>query len=260
MILSLEIPDPFTRCIILTTAASRRNQHDRKYDASQCLGNVRISLSTTRSQSQFLYPSQLQVIADMPTSNRDVNLGNLSFNGSVADIVIANLTVSNALLLRGNNTIPFRGRLLLDTITNNLGAILGNSTTLSGGDFNMVIEDGQSVIGGEHIPWVESVLAHSPLLASVPLTQLLQSALGSVLGSGIGSSLGGLTNLSVDHLLEGAGGDGVEAASAQARGDTSRSVASRKPWAGDLLEGRTLDVVEAARLYKKLTARALRKG
>lgn len=176
--------------------------------------------------------------------NRDVDLGDLTFNGSVADIVIANMSVSNALLLRGNNTIPFRGQLLLDTITANLGTILANSTTLSGGNFNMVIKDGQSVVGGQHVPWVESVLAHSPLLAAVPLTQLLQSALGTLIGSTKRSSISGTPEWLVERMLKGDDVN-IESVSDRARSRSSRS---------DILDGigMGLDVLKAARLYQSL--------
>ncbi|KAJ4385785.1 hypothetical protein N0V93_010216 [Gnomoniopsis smithogilvyi] len=188
-------------------------------------------------------------------SGMDVDLGDLTFNGSVADIVIANMSVSNALLLRGNNTVPFQGQLFIDTILANLGTILGNSTTLSGGNFNMLVKDGQSVVGGQHIPWVESVLAHSPLQAAVPLTQLLQSALGSVIGSTTASSTSGITNRLVERLLQVEDVD-VESVSGQARSGLSWTALPLKPQTGDLLGARTsVDVLKAARLYQRLRSK-----
>lgn len=176
---------------------------------------------------------------------RDVDLGDLTYNASVANIVIANISVAGALLYRGNNTLPFRSQLFLDTIVDNIRPILGNSTTFDGGNFNMVIKDGQCVIGGQHIPWVESVLAHSPLAAAVPLTQLLQNALGSVLGSGTGAASGETTNDAVDRLLAetGVGGD---TANAQTRDGPSGNVAA--------------DVVKAAKLYRMLTSHGNARG
>lgn len=162
------------------------------------------------------------------------------------------MTVNNALLLRGNNTIPFQGQLFLDTILANLKTILGNSTTLSGGNFNMLIEDGQCVIGGQHIPWVESVLAHSPLLASVPLTQLLQSALGTVVGVATGSSTSVTTDQLVARLLE-EDDVGTGAVDDEATNRPSRSVVPLRPQTGDLSGSRTgVDVLKAARLYQRL--------
>lgn len=165
------------------------------------------------------------------------------------------MSVSNALLFRGNNTIPFQGQLFLDTIIANLGTILGNSTTLSGGDFNMLIKDGKSSIGGQDIPWVDAVLAHSPLLAAVPLTQLLQSALGTVIGLG-SRSLPSETSKGVERLS-----DGVHVNLEHARGqagsqERSKGIAPALETQEDqlLAEQTEPDVIQAAILYQRLQA------
>lgn len=166
------------------------------------------------------------------------------------------MSVSNALLFRGNNTIPFQGQLFLDTIIANLGTILGNSTTLSGGDFNMLIKDGKSSIGGQDIPWVDTVLAHSPLLAAVPLTQLLQSALGTVIGLG-SRSLPGETSQVVERSLK---GENVNLEHAKGQAGSQERSTSFAPALGtqahQLLAGTTeSDVIQAAILYQSLQER-----
>lgn len=152
-----------------------------------------------------------------------VSFGELRYNISVAGVVIANLSVSNALLELGNNSVPFRARLDFDKITSNLGTILGSSSSLSGTSLQMVVEGGQSLVNGQHIPWVDAVLAGSPLTAELPLTQALQDGLGSFVGANSTSSLGA----AIGSLL--------------AKGTTARGVAGR-------------DVLAAARLYQRLTS------
>lgn len=170
------------------------------------------------------------------------------------------MSVSNALLFRGNNTIPFQGQLFLDTIVANLGTILGNSTTLSGGDFNMLIKDGQSSIGGQQIPWVDAVLAHSPLLAAVPLTQLLQSALGTVIGLGSRSVPREVSQV-VERLLMGEEVD-LEHAKGQVEGraQSTGNSPARGTEADHLLARRAeSDVIQAAILYQTLRERRARR-
>lgn len=171
------------------------------------------------------------------------------------------MSVSNALLFRGNNTIPFTGQLFLDTIVANLGTILGNSTTLSGGDFNMLIKDGQSSIGGQQIPWVDAVLAHSPLLAAVPLTQLLQSALGTVIGLG-SRSLPEEMSQGVERLLK---SDKIDLEHAKGQVGSQAQDMSISPTRGtqeaDHLLARRAepDVLQAAILYQTLRERRTRR-
>lgn len=161
-----------------------------------------------------------------------VSFGELRYNMSVAGVTIGRLSISNALLLQGNNSIPFRATLDFDAVTNNLGTIVGNSSSLSGGNLQTVIEQGQSLVNGQHIGWVEAVLAGSPLTAELPLTQALQDGLGSFVGANSTSSLGGALGGLLGSRSAGAG-------PAQRATDA---------YNGEVDE----DVLAAARLYREL--------
>lgn len=105
-----------------------------------------------------------------------INFGNLAFNTSIADILIGNVTVSNAKLVHGNNTIPFRGMIDLTTVVDNLSTISGNAS--SDGLVDMVISGGQCVIDGQHITYVEDALNGVSLATPFNLTQTIASLVG----------------------------------------------------------------------------------
>lgn len=106
-----------------------------------------------------------------------INFGNLIFNTSIANIPIGNVTVSNAQLVHGNNTVPFTGNIDVNTVVNNINAISANAS--SNGDVQMVISGGQCLIDGQHITYVESALEGISLATPFNLTEALSSLLGS---------------------------------------------------------------------------------
>lgn len=95
-----------------------------------------------------------------------IQFGTLVFNASVADVFIGNITVSDVTLQHGNNTIPFRGQLLLDAVVGNLGAA-------ADGTLEMAIRGNRCLVDGQDITYVEEVLNNTVLNASVPLGQLI---------------------------------------------------------------------------------------
>ncbi|CAN8104283.1 unnamed protein product [Discula destructiva] len=109
-------------------------------------------------------------------SSVTINFGDLLFNTSIANILIGNVTVSNAKLVQGNNTIPFTGKIDLTTVVDNLSTISANSS--SDGDVQMVISGGQCFMDGQHITYVEDALSGVSLSTPFNLTQTISSLLG----------------------------------------------------------------------------------
>ena len=110
----------------------------------------------------------------------------------------------------------------------------------------MIIQDGQAVVNGEHIPWVESVLASSPLLSAVPLIQLLQDALGGILRRGTG------TGESAVEAREISGHD-----DGQVKGWIDANSVAPRPGSDMLSVGEDSDVAKAAKLYQELVSNML---
>lgn len=106
-----------------------------------------------------------------------INFGDLIFNTSIADILIGNVTVSDVKLIHGNNTIPFTGKIDVNTVVDNLSTISANAS--SNGDVQMIISGGQCLIDGQHITYVESALDGVTLASPFNLTEAISSMLGS---------------------------------------------------------------------------------
>lgn len=102
-----------------------------------------------------------------------IDFGDLIFNTSIADILIGNVTVSDARLEHGNNTIPFKGQIDLNTVVENLSTINANAS--SDGNVQMVISGGQCLIDGQHITYVESALDGVQLSTPFNLTEAILS-------------------------------------------------------------------------------------
>lgn len=173
-----------------------------------------------------------------------IKFGDLAFNASVAGIFIGNLSISNVLLAHGNNTVPFKGQILLDAVVNNLNTILGNATGGSNGTVKMEISGGTCKVNGQHISYIESVLNSSVLYASVPLEQLIQNGLSSVMGTNSSTSL----VKKVNSFLE-----AEDAETVPSRLD-SRGAGDALPESRGFAWDRTSDVANAARIYQRMAS------
>lgn len=177
-----------------------------------------------------------------------IKFGDLAFNVSVAGIFLGNLSISDVLLAQGNNTVPFRGQILLDAVVSNLDAILGNATTTAAGSNNgtveMAISGGTCMVDGQHITYIENVLDATVLYASLPLQKLIEDGLSGVTGTNSTSELREL----VDRSLQAADDGHVPTErSAELPGEAAAIRGSR----GLRLDG-TSDIAKAARLYQRL--------
>lgn len=124
-------------------------------------------------------PDGTNVVGNLTLPNPStiaINFGDLSFNTSIAGIRIGNVTVSNAKLVHGNNTVPFTGNINITTVVENLSTINGNAS--SNGDVQMIVSGGQCVIDGQHITYVENTLAPIQLATPFNLTAAIASLSG----------------------------------------------------------------------------------
>lgn len=105
-----------------------------------------------------------------------IDFGDLVFNTSIAGVLIGNVTVSDAKLAQGNNTIPFSGAIDLTTVVDNLSTITANAS--SDGNVDMVISGGQCFVHGQHITYVEAALNGVSLATPFNLTAAISSLVG----------------------------------------------------------------------------------
>lgn len=168
--------------------------------------------------SRLLLPPRedgVNIVGNMTLPNwsiLDIGLGNLTFNAWAGDFLLGNVAVFNVFLEPGNTTLPFEGQLFLDTIFENLVDILGSQTTaLTAGSLEIGISGNSTMVDGEHITYLESVLNEAHFFSRVPITQLLTDFLAGV-GDGSVKLEGLLDVLSdgfgplLDDLLGGGGG------------------------------------------------------
>lgn len=74
----------------------------------------------------------------------------------------------------GNNTVPLRGILDIDTAVRNIGTLLAAETSMLGQGKLMLSASGHSTIyNGLHIPYYEQVLNHLSVTANVPILRVL---------------------------------------------------------------------------------------
>jgi hypothetical protein len=168
--------------------------------------------------SRLLLPPRedgVNIVGNMTLPNwsiLDIGLGNLTFNAWAGDFLLGNVAVFDVFLEPGNTTLPFVGQLYLDTIFENVVDILGSQTTaLTSGSLEIGISGNSTMVDGEHITYLESVLNEAHFYSRVPIAQLLADFLAGV-GDGSVKLEGLLDVLSegfgplLDDLLGGGGG------------------------------------------------------
>lgn len=148
-------------------------------------------------------------------SDLEIFLGNLTFNAMAGDMRIGTTSVFDVLLPPGNTTLPFKGVLFLEELMDNLVNVLGSQgAALSKGVLELTVSGNETVIDGEHITYLESVLNAARIKSQIPIMQLLTDALASIregdlsldsLAGYLGPGIGGL----LDDLFGGDGEGGI---------------------------------------------------
>ncbi|KAI0200739.1 hypothetical protein F4808DRAFT_150534 [Astrocystis sublimbata] len=124
-----------------------------------------------------------------------LGLGNLTFDLYSGDINLGFINIYEVVLPPGNNTRNFDGRLYLNELLPNLGAILDSqSGPLAEGNIALVARGNSTMVNGMHIAYVEKVLNKKNLVATLPVFKLA----GDIVNSFSGASNGSLTELLAD--------------------------------------------------------------
>lgn len=115
----------------------------------------------------------------------NLGLGDLHLNLMSGSVRIGLITIPDVVLPPGNNTRSFAGTLFLNTLMSNLGEILtAQAKALSNGQVQIDATGNATMLNGEHIPFIESVLNNKRVTSYISVTQLLGDVLSSVTGSG----------------------------------------------------------------------------
>ncbi|KAI1490909.1 hypothetical protein F5X96DRAFT_678768 [Biscogniauxia mediterranea] len=177
-------------------------------------------------------------------SSLELGFGNITFNIWSGDIRVAKASVLDVQLQPGNNTMPFRGEVFLDTVLADFIEILrSQSGILGSGKLALGITGNETTINGQHVTYVEDVLNGARLSSELPLLQLVTDVFGSVLNGntslgGIGDILknatgGGGSSASDNPLLDLLGGLNITASPATTLREAAERLGSRELDASD---------------------------
>ncbi|OCL13904.1 hypothetical protein AOQ84DRAFT_371763 [Glonium stellatum] len=112
-------------------------------------------------------------------------LGNVTLNLKVGDLILGNATMENVLLKPGNNSISARGIIDLKTTIKNIGPIVtAEADALKAGNIEVSASGNQTIFNGQHIDYFEDVLNNLTLTAQMPIASILLDSLGGLLGGG----------------------------------------------------------------------------
>lgn len=108
-------------------------------------------------------------------------------NLKVGDLVLGNGTIDNVLLNPGNNTVPLRAILDINTAIQNIGQLLvAETNALSDGNLLISASGNSTIYKGLHIPYFESVLNNLTISANVPILKVLFGSIGQIASSNSG--------------------------------------------------------------------------
>ncbi|KAJ5087917.1 hypothetical protein N7456_011533, partial [Penicillium angulare] len=114
-------------------------------------------------------------------------LGNVTLNLKIGDLLLGNGTIENVLLKPGNNTVPLRATLDIPNAIKNIGQILeSESEALSEGDIMVSASGNSTVYDGLHIPYFEKVLNNLTISANIPILKVLFGSIGQIVSSNPG--------------------------------------------------------------------------
>lgn len=114
-----------------------------------------------------------------------LSFGNLSFNLFSGEVRLGIITIYDVMLSPGNNTKSFDGKLYLNSVFQNLGPVLASqANALNRGQVDLNVTGNATVVNGQHIKYIESVLNNKQLTTSVSVITLLGDVLSGFLGGG----------------------------------------------------------------------------
>ncbi|KAK7216428.1 hypothetical protein V2G26_004431 [Clonostachys chloroleuca] len=119
-----------------------------------------------------------------------LGLGNLTLNIISGDITLGVVNVYNVELKPGNNTSDFDGEIYFDQLIPNLGALLDSQKdALTAGAIDLTVTGNSTIVNGQHIKYVESVLNKKIISTRIPILALAGDILSGILSSDSQSSL-----------------------------------------------------------------------
>ncbi|KAK8075911.1 hypothetical protein PG994_003183 [Apiospora phragmitis] len=136
-----------------------------------------------------------------------LGLGNVSLNLMAGDVRIGLITIYDVLIPPGNNTREFDGRLFLDQVAANLGAVLASQgEALNQGVVRIDATGNATVVNGQHIPFVEAILKKKRVTSKIGVFTLLGDVVDSLThsqqqGAGGGNGTTTTTNGSLVDLV-----------------------------------------------------------
>ncbi|KAK3185699.1 hypothetical protein K4F52_005564 [Lecanicillium sp. MT-2017a] len=122
----------------------------------------------------------LEGLATLPNHS----VGNMTLNVLAGDFNVGQGMLDNVVLNPGNNTVPIRGNLDIESVLENLGALMDSqSEAMSRGNVAISASGNSTVYNGVHIPYLEEVLNNLTLTAEVPILGIVAGSMGDFLAS-----------------------------------------------------------------------------
>ncbi|KAF2499481.1 hypothetical protein BU16DRAFT_579038 [Lophium mytilinum] len=143
------------------------------------------------------------VVANLTLPNASlatVELGDVTLNLKVGDLILGNATIANFTIKPGNNNVYARGIVDIKSILQNIGPIADAETqALKSGNITVSASGNSAIYDGKHIDYIEKVLNNLTITAEMPMAEILIDSSESLLGDfsgGLTSLLNGLTTVS----------------------------------------------------------------
>lgn len=134
----------------------------------------------------------------------------MTLNMMVGNLRIGLGRLDNVKLVPGNNTLPLKANVDLQTVLRNFGPILASEgPNLLSGNLVLSASGNSTIYEGHHVDYYEKVLNNLTLTTKVPILRVLTGTLGGFLEDSSGSLQDSLSNINVTGLLSGLNGSGL---------------------------------------------------
>jgi hypothetical protein len=117
----------------------------------------------------------------------------VTLNLQSSNIVIGQATIENVVLKPGNNSVSLRGQLDMDTVIDNLPAILSTpKSALMDGELELTASGNSTIYDGKHVAYYEKLLNKLTITTRVPILMVLLETVRGLIdttGSGNGNGI-----------------------------------------------------------------------
>ncbi|KAI0026259.1 hypothetical protein F4780DRAFT_18666 [Xylariomycetidae sp. FL0641] len=122
-----------------------------------------------------------------------LGIGDIGLNLMAGDVRVGLIHVHDVTLPPGNNTRNFDGELFIDALLQNFGTVLASqASSLSSGNIQIDATGNETIVNGEHLTFVETVLNKKRVTSTISVVKLVSDALASFTG---GSGDASITDL-----------------------------------------------------------------